>query len=147
MGTVWSFVILDRGGGMEESQAGRRGQDGVNIVQVILGIVMVTVGRQYTDDCPNGAANYLVVSGAIILISNLVRLVLVCGHSCVGSVVVFGSYSTWTYTPSEDKETDNPHYCNYTAFTAAFVILVVNWILMPFIVICTYLTCLCDTYW
>merc|ERR1712080_200598 len=106
MGTVWSFVILDRGGGMEESQAGRRGQDGVNIVQVIMGIVMVTVGRQYTDDCPNGAANYLVVSGAIILISNLVRLVLVCGHSCVVRLVGSSTCPTAVsaYSPLQQED-------------------------------------------
>merc|ERR1712080_139726 len=68
--------------------------------------VMVTVGRQYTDDCPNGAANYLVVSGAIILISNLVRLVLVCGHSCVVRLVGSSTCPTAVsaYSPLQQED-------------------------------------------
>merc|ERR1712126_708662 len=157
----------------DEDHSSRRGEDGVNIIQILLGITMLAIGSQHTHDCPNGAAQYLVAAGGIILVSNFVRLVIVCVHTCAGdrincvescglclfklagcllamlafivliwgSVVVFGAYSTWTY---EDSDPLNQNYCQYNAFMAAFVILIVNWILMPFIIMCNCLTALCN---
>jgi len=62
-------------------------------------------------------------------------------HFCViiwGSIVVFGQYSQWDYV---EKTSD--HYCAYTPFMFAFVILILQWIFLPFILCCSIMLCCC----
>merc|ERR1712080_337239 len=57
-----------------------------------------------------------------------------------GSIVVFGAYSSWL---SEDDpslppgclqgESSCPDYCDYGTFMFAFVLLIIRWVLVPFL--------------
>jgi len=61
-----------------------------------------------------------------------------------GSVVVLGSWSTWTDNYEDYKENpDKYNYCAYTPMKFAFVILVLKWVLIPLllILVCCLLTC------
>ncbi len=48
-----------------------------------------------------------------------------------------GAHATWEY---EDPQ--NPHYCAYTPFKFAFVMLVIYWVFFPFM-LCYGLCCCC----
>jgi len=52
-----------------------------------------------------------------------------------GTIVVFGNYSTWTYEARLHEDTDltNLDYCDYTPFMFAFVLLILDWIFLPFV--------------
>merc|ERR1712059_159405 len=52
-----------------------------------------------------------------------------------GSVVVFGAYAGWKQ--SVDK--NDPNFCNYTPFVTAFTILIISWLILPFLFICNNL--------
>ena len=47
-----------------------------------------------------------------------------------GSVVVFTSYSSWTY---DDPEND--YYCHKTPMLFAFILLLIKWLLVPAIMV------------
>merc|ERR1711971_308644 len=48
-----------------------------------------------------------------------------------GSVVVFGPYSEWVF---EEPDKSNDNYCEYTPFMFAFVVLILQWVLIPCLV-------------
>lgn len=99
-----------------------------NLVQCVLGIVMLSVGGVYYNDCTFDATTYLVVGGAIMLISNLLSIVAImtpceCDDKltkaltpligmvqfCIflwGTIVVFGYYAWWTDDLSADSDSD-----------------------------------------
>ena len=51
--------------------------------------------------------------------------------SCQGAVTVFGAYANWT---DDNGDTDNVNYCPNPVFMAAFVWLILQWIMLPCIV-------------
>ena len=60
-----------------------------------------------------------------------------------GSVVVFGAYAKWTDDFNEfQKDPEALNYCMYEPMMFAFVFLIIQWTLLPFMVILTSL-CLC----
>jgi len=73
------------------------------------------------------------VTGLVLAIANIVVLIW-------GSVVVFGAYSEWTYK-EEDKL--KIQYCAYTPFITAFVLLIIDWVLLPFLCVCASFTAVC----
>ena len=52
------------------------------------------------------------------------------------SFSISGAYSTWEY---EDKESH--YYCAYTPYMLAFVLLIIQWCILPFIFCCTCCFC------
>ena len=54
------------------------------------------------------------------------------------SILFSGQYSQWDYV---EKTSD--HYCAYTPFMFAFVILILQWIFLPFILCCSIMLCCC----
>merc|ERR1711890_162691 len=56
-----------------------------------------------------------------------------------GSVVVFGAYAGW----KDDGDVLDPLYCHKTPFMTAFVILILQWVMLPFLIVCSCLTVLC----
>merc|ERR1712243_268872 len=155
-------------------EQGEKGQHGYTILQVVIGIVMISLGSSFQDDCPNGATKYLFNAGIVILVANLgsilpvgakilaekdgkvtcmesmgllfiniVSGILIIANFVVllwGSVVVFGRYGVWTHR-ADDIGNDN--YCAYTPFMAAFIILIMNWIMLPFLCMCACLAFIC----
>jgi len=136
-----------------------------NLVQCVAGIVMLSVGAAYFNDCTFDATTYLVVGGTIMLVSNLLSIVAImtpceCDDKlakaltpliglvqfCIflwGTIIVFGYYSTWSYdidsvTNTSDGE-DKIYYCNYTPYMFAFVLLILKWVLLP----CILVACCC----
>merc|ERR1719228_2612014 len=78
---------------------------------------------------------FLNLVNALLLLADLVTLIW-------GSIVVFGAYSGWkAMEVPEDKSLEE--YCDYTAFVFAFVILILRWVLVPFLVMCTCFTICC----
>lgn len=94
-------------------------------------------------DCDDKLVKFLTPIAGIVLL-------------CVtlwGSVIVFGNYSSWSYekqelpTPRPDIVPvsttiaplldENNHYCPYTPYMFAFVLLIINWILIPIIFCCS----------
>ena len=47
-----------------------------------------------------------------------------------GSVVVFTSYSSWTY-----DDPGNDYYCHKTPMLFAFILLLIKWLLVPAIMV------------
>merc|ERR1712115_213638 len=58
-------------------EQGEKGQHGYTILQVVIGIIMISLGSTFQDDCPNGATKYLFNAGIVILVANLVALLAV----------------------------------------------------------------------
>jgi hypothetical protein len=92
---------------------------------------MLVIGIQYSDYC-NNAALYLAVAGTLGFFSAAVmsvipnRLCLVfwfarLGVLIWGSVVVFGSYGSWTY-----EDPNSSQFCHPVPFTFAFVIILIS---------------------
>jgi|ERR1711909_7839 len=75
----------------------------------------------------------LSITNCCLLISSIVLLFW-------GSVVVFGAYSAWKY---DGDDVLDPQYCHYTPFMTAFVILILNWIMLPFLIVCSCLAVVC----
>ena len=48
---------------------------GVSLVQFIIGAIMIGYGIAYKDDCNNGATEYLVTGGSIIISTNIVPII------------------------------------------------------------------------
>jgi len=72
-------------------------------------------------------------------ILSLIQTALWIGNLVViiwGTIVVFGNYSTWTYEAPEEGTPTNMDYCDYTPFMFAFVLLILDWIILPFFVCC-----------
>jgi len=57
-----------------------------------------------------------------------------------GSVVVFGAYRFWSY---DEADAGKAHYCPYSPMIIAFVILIINWIMIPLMLACACLAGLC----
>lgn len=133
-----------------------------NLVQCVLGIVMLSIGGVYYPECNFDATTYLVVGGAIMLITNILSIVAILtpfewddkltksltpmiglvqfGIFLWGTIVVFGSYSSWTYDVGSN---DEKYYCAYTPYLFAFVLLIIKWVLLPFILaLCCCCACL-----
>ena len=135
---------------------------------LIISSAMAGVGNSYTygeqpdSDCKLQAVWYLKVAGGWGVTMNVLGILINCilcvsgskdeqdprGHACGcvevlggfvisiwGSVIVFGPYQEWTY--QEDNK-DSVHYCAYTPYMFAFVMLILNWVLSALraIVIC-----------
>jgi len=156
-----------------DKENGQKGQGCHGLVQLVLGCVMVGIGSSYRDECPNGAAEYLFIAGIIMIVCNLLGSLLICfktyaekdgNISCMescgicilsltncciaissiviliwGSVVVFGAYAGW----KDDGDVLDPLYCHKTPFMTAFVILILQWVMLPFLIVCSCLTVLC----
>jgi len=125
-------------------------------------IAMLAVGISYNseEDCKGKATTFLILGGGIVCATTALKLIAFwtpceCDdkimdivspiadfvHFCViiwGSIVVFGQYSQWDYV---EKTSD--HYCAYTPFMFAFVILILQWIFLPFILCCSIMLCCC----
>ena len=52
---------------------------GVSLVQLIIGALMIGYGIAYKDDCNNGATEYLVTGGSIIISANIVPIIFSIG--------------------------------------------------------------------
>ena len=126
----------------------------------IFGIVfwgtVVVVGSSYTD-CKLGVLLWLKAGGGSMLSMSILAFLWLCfasdktdmykhlltalvklpivGVMLWGSIVTFGSYSSWTY---EWKSSSN--YCEHTPYMFAFVVLIVSWILS--IPILMYMGCI-----
>merc|ERR1712059_77808 len=72
---------------------------------------------------------------ALLLIADIVVLFW-------GSVVVFGAYSQWS---DKEEDIDKDNYCANTPFMTAFVILILDWIVFPFVCMCTCFSLICKT--
>ena len=57
-------------------------------------------------------------------------------------ILFSGQYSQWTYA---DNEKSSDYYCEYTPFMFAFVILILDWVLIPLSAILAC-TCLCGLF-
>ena len=130
---------------------------GYFFAQVILGIVMVTIGHNYTwqfhnggeegvstdEDnlCPNGAAWWLWIAGILYLVLPT-TLGLCCGSAVLvmqildfamiiwGSVVVFGAWANWTDDFNVYKaDPEELNFCAHTPMMTAFVILILKWVI------------------
>jgi hypothetical protein len=128
-----------------------------NIVSLLFDIAMVVIGYQNNGLCENDAPLYLLIGGGLNFGMTLLKIVAVLtpsdcddkfangvtpfaslfsfGVMIWGSFVVFGAYSSWSY---EEKDQDNKDlsYCPYTPFMFAFVILILEWVLKPFLACC-----------
>jgi len=156
-----------------DKENGQKGQGCHGLIQLILGCVMVGIGASYKDECNNGAAHYLYIAGIIIIVCNLLGSLYYCfktfaekdgSVSCMescgmcilsltnaclaisslviliwGSVVVFGAYGEW----QDGGDKLSPQYCHKTPFMTAFVILILQWVMVPFLICCTCVTVLC----
>jgi len=124
----------------------------VSIFGVALHLSMLIVGAQYSSEeyCNLEAPMYLMVAGGIlftletlvilasltpctaddIMVFCLIPLVALTmfAVNIWGSVVVFGPYSEWVYG-EDDKSKEN--FCEYTPFMFAFVVLILQWVLIP----------------
>ena len=124
--------------------------------QVILGIVMVAIGYNYTWEyhnggeegvsteednlCPNGAAWWLWIAGILFLV--LPTTLGLCMRTMVVSVfvmqildfvmVIWGSVGAWAnWTDDFDAYKANPeelNFCAHTPMMTAFVILILKWV-------------------
>lgn len=117
---------------------------------------MLSIGAHYYKACTFDATTYLVVGGSIMVISNILVFIALktpmecddklmnalmpaigLAQFCIflwGTIVVFGHYSGWTYNALELLSPDK-YYCAYTPFMFAFVLLILKWVLLPFIIV------------
>merc|ERR1719175_397883 len=121
--------------------------------------MMLGFGISYQDDCENGATDYLVTGGAIILLLAICDDLISKSESCVirtllcilgflplvslvviiwGAFVIFPAYSTWTFA---DEDSGVPDYCAKPPFLCAFVLLILDSVAILFLIVC--LCCLC----
>ena len=159
-----------------------------NIILSILYIPMVIVGSQNNGTCEMNAPLYLMIAGGIGLGMTLVKIyvilklwdrndkivkgliplatIIIIGVTIWGSILVFGSYSSWSYDKTSlnkklfalgwenesesvrhyyetrlrenlnNKEEDKHLYCAYTLFMMAFVLLILHWVIMPLFLFC-----------
>ena len=135
-------------------QNSKTSEKGYSIVQVILGVVMVVIGSNYTEDnlCPNGAARWFLIAGICLLVSNLINVLAKLFKKCAerdgkidygemvvtivdfamliwGSIVVFGAWANWT--DDFDAYKANPkelNFCEHTPMMTAFVFLILDWV-------------------
>ena len=55
-----------------------------------------------------------------------------------------GQYGQWVYKrPEIDNAELDPNFCEYTPFMFAFVVLILQWILLPFLLCCSIMLCCC----
>ena len=142
---------------------------GPNIISLVVYIPMVIIGYKNNGLCDMDAPLYLLIEGGIGLALTLLKIVSILTPSdcddkfsnCMmpvaslfgfgvmiwGSIVVFGAYSSWT-DDEKDKDNKDFSYCPYTPFMLAFVILILEWVLKPFLACCEIcLACLsCCTF-
>lgn len=114
------------------------------------GIAMVAVGAGFKGDCDGNigeeASMFLIVGGALILASSLIKLLayspvefltkfesfswmfdMAFFITCIwGSVKVFGDYPEWG-----DEETSEEDKCPSASYMFAFVYLVCYWLFLP----------------
>ena len=130
-----------------------------NVVSILLFLPMVVVGYQNEGKCDMNAPLYLLIGGGLGLGMTLLKIIAILtpsdcddkfvnglmplaglfsiGVTIWGSIVVFGAYSSWTYTAeNQDNKDDELLYCPYTPFMLAFVLLIVEWVLKPFLLCC-----------
>merc|ERR1711915_162128 len=82
--------------------------------------------------CESCGLGCLTLIASLLSIANLVIFIW-------GSIVVFGSWSDWSSDPGESVGEDgvaNENFCPYTPMMFAFILLVVEWVLMPVMLIC-----------
>ena len=130
-----------------------------NIISLILYIPMVVIGYQNLDACEMNAPLYLLIGGGIGLGMTLLKIIALLtpsdcddkfinvlgplaslfsfGVTIWGSFVVFGAYSRWSYNIKDaNNNEDEFEYCPYTPFMMAFVLLILEWVLKPFMLVC-----------
>jgi len=88
--------------------------------------VMISTPVGFCSSCISGFCSTLAVIAKIAVI-------------IWGSVIVFGAWSKWTYDPNKYLTDGNLNYCEYYPMMFAFVILIIEWVLIPVVFI---LTCL-----
>jgi len=135
-----------------------------SLVQTAMGLSMLIVGAVHYDDCYFNATTYLVVAGSVMVVLNLLTILAILtpcecddkllkvmtplfsiAQFCIfiwGTIEVFGHYSSWEYSEIFiDSKTER--YCNYTAYMFAFVLLLIQWVVVPIlIVLCCCCACL-----
>ena len=153
----YSRIQTTEGAEEEAPEEKNRSEMGYFFAQVILGIVMVTIGHNYTwqfhnggeegvstdEDnlCPNGAAWWLWIAGILYLVLPT-TLGLCCGSAVLvmqildfamiiwGSVVVFGAWANWTDDFNAYKaDPEELNFCAHTPMMTAFVILILKWVI------------------
>ena len=143
----------------EEKKKQQRAMIIPNIVSLLLYLPMVVVGYQNNGVCEMDAPLYLLIGGGVGLGMTLFKIVAIltpsdCDDKIVnglmpvagifsigvtiwGSIVVFGAYSSWSYDKKDmGKKNDEHEYCPYTPFMMAFVLLILEWVLKPFLLCC-----------
>merc|ERR1712059_78230 len=110
----------------------------VTLACSVAGVIM-TLFRKYAENdgklnCLEGCGICLIgtTSGLLILVSVAILL--------WGSVIVFTAYPDWSHDKTYFYK---KYYCHKTPFMTAFVILILNWLLLPFLVVCSCLALLC----
>lgn len=155
-------ALKNMGDGMDAKKHKKQHVCG-NLVQCMCGIVMLSIGGVYYNDCDFDATTYLVVGGSIMLITNILVILAILTpmewddkltkalqpviglvQFCIfiwGTIVVFGHYSGWSYDEQYRKQLltpvpvdgDEVYFCAYTPFMFAFVQLILTWVLLPLI--------------
>ena len=170
MDTIRAQIIKQQIASPEDKKKHQRALLVSHFISLILYIPMVVIGCQNKVECKNDAALYLIIGGGLGLGLTLLKILAILtpsecddkfanglsplaslfgfGVTIWGSIVVFGAYSTWTYTKDNEgsgngnTSGDDDDYCPYTPFMFAFVLLILEWILRP-LIFCCECVCLC----
>ena len=152
-------VVKQQAASPEEKKRQQRAMLIPNFISLLLYIPMVIIGYQNNDECDMNAPLYLLIGGGIGLGMTLLKIVAILtpsdcddkfangltplaslfslGVTIWGSIVVFSAYSSWTHDMElKDNKEDEHLYCPYTPFMMAFVLLILEWVLKPFILCC-----------
>ena len=160
-------VVRQQTASPEEKTKQKRAMLVPHCFRLMLYIPMVVIGCQHNGECDMPAPLYLLVGGGAGFAITLLKIIAIltpsdCDDKIAnalspvasifsfvvtiwGSIVVFSSYSSWTYKkPGDDQIPDeNLLYCPYTPFMFAFVLLILEWVLAPAVFFCEcLLTCL-----
>ena len=166
MDTFRARIVKQQVATPEEKKKRQRAMLFPHFVSMLLYIPMVVVGAQNNGLCEMNAPLYLLIGGGIGLGMTLLKILAILtpsdcddkfanglmpvaglfsfGVTIWGSIVVFGAYSSWSYKiKDKNNNEDDFSYCPYTPFMLAFVLLILEWVLKPFILCCEcFLACL-----
>merc|ERR1712107_17099 len=145
---------------------------GHSFVQLVIGGVMLGFGLTYQEECNNGATDYLLLGGAIIIAANILPFITAIvfelgdcdvhrSESCVlrilliiqswrpivsFGVTIWGSivvFSAYSNWTYDPEESENVFYCAKPPFDCAFVLLIINWVALPIMIACLCCTMCC----